>query len=324
MSLTAPFPWYGGKRRIAAQVWERFGEVGVYVEPFAGSLAVLLHRATAAAREVVCDTDGGLCNFWRAVRWAPDEVAYWADWPTVHDDLTARHAWLVEWCGRRAGQLSRDPEYFDAKAAGWWVWGASLWIGSEWCHRAGRPGVGAQRRQVPYVGGKGGGQGVAAQRRQVPNMGVKCGGRGVGAQRTSRPDLVAWMRALAGRLEGVVVLNRPWGSAVTDTVLQQTPSAHKPPVGVFLDPPYIGTSTYGDGGDAAAEAFRWAIDHGDRHRVAYCAHAGDFAWPAGWDVDTRGFTGIRDPARRDATDLVAYSPACLPPAQSDLFHGSER
>lgn len=39
--LKAPFPWFGGKSRAAHLVWERFGAVGNYVEPFAGSLAVL-------------------------------------------------------------------------------------------------------------------------------------------------------------------------------------------------------------------------------------------------------------------------------------------
>lgn len=42
--LRAPFPWFGGKRRVAAQVWEALGAVDNYVEPFAGSLAVLLER----------------------------------------------------------------------------------------------------------------------------------------------------------------------------------------------------------------------------------------------------------------------------------------
>jgi site-specific DNA-adenine methylase len=40
--LRAPFPWFGGKSRIAHLVWERFGDVAHYIEPFAGSLAVLL------------------------------------------------------------------------------------------------------------------------------------------------------------------------------------------------------------------------------------------------------------------------------------------
>ena len=42
--LKAPFPWFGGKSRVAHFVWPRFGNVGNYVEPFAGSLAVLLKR----------------------------------------------------------------------------------------------------------------------------------------------------------------------------------------------------------------------------------------------------------------------------------------
>lgn len=38
MSVAAPFPWFGGKRRIAHVVWQRFGDVPNYVEPFAGSV----------------------------------------------------------------------------------------------------------------------------------------------------------------------------------------------------------------------------------------------------------------------------------------------
>jgi site-specific DNA-adenine methylase len=44
MKLKAPFPYFGGKSRIAAEVWRRFGDVKTYVEPFCGSCAVLLAR----------------------------------------------------------------------------------------------------------------------------------------------------------------------------------------------------------------------------------------------------------------------------------------
>ena len=40
--LRAPFPYFGGKSRAASLVWERFGTVVNYVEPFFGSGAVLL------------------------------------------------------------------------------------------------------------------------------------------------------------------------------------------------------------------------------------------------------------------------------------------
>lgn len=49
--LRAPFPWFGGKRRVASLVWERFGNVPNYVEPFAGSpptLSELLEGASCA------------------------------------------------------------------------------------------------------------------------------------------------------------------------------------------------------------------------------------------------------------------------------------
>jgi hypothetical protein len=26
-----------------------------------------------------------------------------------------------------------EPEHFDVRIAGWWVWGQCLWIGSGWC-----------------------------------------------------------------------------------------------------------------------------------------------------------------------------------------------
>jgi hypothetical protein len=42
--IDAPFPWFGGKRKVAAEVWARFGAVENYVEPFFGSGAVLLGR----------------------------------------------------------------------------------------------------------------------------------------------------------------------------------------------------------------------------------------------------------------------------------------
>ena len=67
MTLRAPFPYYGGKARWAPLIWERLGNPTVYVEPFAGSLAVLLSRTGGAGpREIVCDLDGMICNFWRA------------------------------------------------------------------------------------------------------------------------------------------------------------------------------------------------------------------------------------------------------------------
>ncbi|MCP3065299.1 DNA adenine methylase [Myxococcus sp. K38C18041901] len=103
-----------------------------YVEPFAGSLAVLLARPTPPGVETVNDLDTYLANFWRALRAAPDEVARHADWPVNEADLHARHRWLVAQ-GDFRQRMRQDPDFFDAKVAGWWVWGICQWIGSGWC-----------------------------------------------------------------------------------------------------------------------------------------------------------------------------------------------
>src|SRR3990167_10434624 len=78
--LHAPFPWFGGKSRIAPLVWQRFGDVANYVEPFSGSLAVLLGRPTPPRGETVNDKDALVCNFWRALQADPDGGGSWADW----------------------------------------------------------------------------------------------------------------------------------------------------------------------------------------------------------------------------------------------------
>ena len=80
-AIKAPFPWFGGKSRVAPLVWERFGDVPNYIEPFAGSLAVLLGRPHDARTETVNDLDCYLANFWRALVAEPDAVADYADWP---------------------------------------------------------------------------------------------------------------------------------------------------------------------------------------------------------------------------------------------------
>ena len=133
MNLSAPFVWFGGKSRVAPIVWRALGNVAHYVEPFFGSGAVLLQRPHAAKCETVNDADGLLSNFWRATRADPEAVAHHAAWPVNEADLHARHLWLVNAKPGITDRLMADPDWFDPKAAGWWVWGCNAWIGSGWC-----------------------------------------------------------------------------------------------------------------------------------------------------------------------------------------------
>jgi hypothetical protein len=170
-----PWQWFGGKADAAEAVWDAIGDVDHYVEPFAGSLAVLLRRPHTANRtyhsETVNDLDGLLCNAWRAIARDPDAVADAASWPVCEADLHARHLALLAW--RAAGNAERlmaDPDFYDARMAGWWAWGQSCWIGAGWCSGRGPWVVGADGRITKRTKG----EGVA---RKLPH--ISDNGRGV-------------------------------------------------------------------------------------------------------------------------------------------------
>jgi len=67
MSLKPPVPYFGGKQSIADQIVSLFPPHWHYVEPFAGSLSVLLAKRPSPA-ETVNDLDGDLMTFWRVLR----------------------------------------------------------------------------------------------------------------------------------------------------------------------------------------------------------------------------------------------------------------
>ena len=129
-----PFVYFGGKSAVANVVWDALGDVLNYCEPFFGSGAVLFLRPGGAGSiETVNDADGFVANFWRALQHDCDAVAEHADNPVNEADLHARHLWLIGQRERITERLMGDPDFYDAKAAGWWCWGLNCWIGSGWC-----------------------------------------------------------------------------------------------------------------------------------------------------------------------------------------------
>jgi DNA adenine methylase len=123
-----PFTYYGGKQRLAPAIVSLLPPHGHYVEPFAGSLAVLLAKPRARM-ETVNDLDGDLVTFWRVLRDRHEDLAqHLALTPharaehaaaydlTVDDDLErARRVWVLLTQGRgatlrRTGwRFYRDP-----------------------------------------------------------------------------------------------------------------------------------------------------------------------------------------------------------------------
>ena len=322
--LNAPFPWFGGKSRAAELIWNALGDCQNYVEPFAGSLAVLLARPHAARTETVNDLDCMIANVWRAIREAPEEVARWADWPVNEADLHARHQWLVDQLAFRE-RMKTDPDFFDAKIAGWWCWGICQWIGSGWCDGAmerKRPGLAAGgkgvHRQRPRLAA--GGMGV---HRQLPHISDS----GIGVHRAT--PLYDWMAALSERLRRVRVCCGDWRR-----VLGPSPTVHVGLTGVLLDPPYSAEAGRDnnlyreESRDVAHDVREWAIEHGGNPmlRIALCGYEGEHAMPAGWRVVEWRPPGGYGTQRRDgsnenqARERLWFSPACLRArGQGDLF-----
>ena len=195
-----------------------------YVEPFAGSLAVLLARETEPKIETVNDLDCWIANFWRSLQHDPESVAQHADWPVNETDLHARHLWLVKQADFRE-RMKTDPDFYDAKVAGWWVWGISQWIGSGWC-------AGAVSRSRPYVSsGKSEGQGVHRKIPMIAN-GPRGTANDVGVE--SLGGLYQWMFHLSDRLRRVRVCCGDW-----KRILGPAPTTCIGTTAVFLDGNYI-------------------------------------------------------------------------------------
>lgn len=293
-NLRAPFPWFGGKSTVSDLVWERFGNVRNYVEPFFGSGAVLLGRPDFEGSETVNDKDGLLANFWRALQHDPEAVAKWADWPVNENDLHARHSYLVNLKDEFVARLEGDPDFYDAKIAGWWVWGICAWIGSGWCSGKGPWRV--INRQLVHLGDAG--QGVNRQ----------------------RENLIQTFTELADRLRDVRVCCGDWSRVMGESVTLKHGLT-----GIFLDPPYADTAGRTadlyreDSLDVAHDVRRWAIENGDNPllRIALCGYEGEHYIPESWECvpwkAMGGFGSQGQTTGRDNANLerIWFSPTCI-------------
>lgn len=340
--LRSPYPWFGGKSRIASLVWQRFGDVRNYVEPFFGSGAVLLARPELRGTETVNDLNGWLCNFWRALQADPDGVAAYADWPVSELDLHARGDWLFyrEDALEFVERLRSDPDYYDLKSAGWWVWGLGAWIGSGW----GREEEKVKRRvsrQLPVLGNAGVGihrttLGVARHRPHLGDAGqgihrstLNNGETAEGPATVKGQQLLSYFRGLSDRMRSVRISCGDW-SRVCGT----SPTVKLGLTGVFLDPPYAVKDRYNrcygdeDDREIAHVVREWAIEHGDdkRMRIALCGydeHAMPDSWECvpwkangGYGLQAKGNSAGRANARRER---IWFSPHCVPAEQSSLL-----
>lgn len=327
VELKAPFPWFGGKTRAAHLVWPRFGNVPNYVEPFAGGLAVLRLRPHPPKNEIVNDLDCYVANAWRAMQQAPEDCAKYADNPVNEADLHARHRWLHRQVEFRQ-RMENDPDYCDAKIAGWWMWGLSCWIGDNFC----RP---KNQDVLPHLTG---GQGVA---RKVPHLTGGQGDRGVNAKTLRRDDspgsasdgrsrsgsqsenLLAWFNALADRLRFTKICCGDWSRVCTKAA-----TYGQGLTAILLDPPYDTTGhddVYGDmSRGVSGNVCQWALENGDNPllRIALCGYEGEHQIPDTWECvawKTTGGYGSQGGNGNAKRERIWFSPHCLKPHKENTL-----
>ena len=272
--IKAPYPYFGGKAKVAADIWQRLGKTDRYIEPFFGSGAVMLASPywRETKKEIINDLNHFVANFWRALQAEPDAVAYHCDYPTIECDLHSRHLWLVNEGAEILKQCAYDEAFYDVKVAGWWVWGMANWIGSHFAVGTGgwtrerlklaedigsldladikavegeivNDGRGVNRKR-PHLSS---GQGV---NRKLPHCG---GGRGVNQLMPVTDEsftdelsffprnhgLYQYIRELSQRFIEVDVCCGDWLRILKPAVtLAGKESTHKGTCAVFLDPPY--------------------------------------------------------------------------------------
>ena len=307
MTLAAPFPYFGGKRRAAPIIWDALGDPGGYVEPFAGSAAALLARPVVIGKrvETLNDADGWLVNAWRSIQLSPDEVAKHCEWPVTEIDYHARLAWLQ---ARRDADLDAslegDPEHHDAKAAAWWLYVCACGIGDPWGSGPWRVVDGHLRKSGDA------GKGV---NRELPHLGPP---KGTMRQNDGTP-LMTYMQALSVRLRDVRITCGDWARVVTPSAIRATCGGDGS-VAILLDPPYTtGGDMYGHVDADVSHAVReWCRTANASLRIVLCGFEDDHdaLLAQGW----RKVQGKAGSGSGYSTDVKAHkrerlwlSPACL-------------
>lgn len=318
--------WYGGKSRAAPLIWQLFGrDIKNYVEPFVGSLSVLLGNPHPAPLETINDKDAFLCNVWRALAADPVGVAGWCDRPPNEADTHAIHTWLVNQRTTFTARLMGDPDYYDSQVAGRWLYGIACWIGGDWCagkgawqsvdgqlvHRPSRNlGVKRQRVQLSTSG-----QGIHKKRIHLSTTAQ-------GVHRTSAL-LAAWFAALQTRLRRVRVCCGDW-----ERVCGRSVTVQHGRTALLFDPPYSAeesryTSIYAVEDLQVAHAVRaWCLynGHDPQLRIVLCGYGTvhDALVAQGWKryawLPSGGFGNMSDGRGRanKRREILWASPACLP------------
>lgn len=351
--LKAPFTYFGGKSKIADEVWKRFGKVANYIEPFFGSGAVLLANPNPeTTKEIVNDLDNLIANCWRSLKYSPEEVAYWCDQPTNEAELHLNELFLVNEGIKRISACEYDMNHYDAEVAGRWLWGMSNNIGSRYCKKG--PWTSREfklasetkdyniknHKDKSIISDE---VGVSRSRPNLTNA-----KHGINRRKIIKPEyidntrpefngvlpirgeLYDYLTLISKRFRNVLVCCGSWERVMSEVVISS--KTHKLSSGIFLDPPYSKEANRDnvykvDDFSIAHDVRKWCIENGDdpRYKIALCGYdvehkeLEDLGWDA-FDWSTQGGYGNNN---KDGSggkinrhrEVIWFSPHCLKPEE---------
>jgi hypothetical protein len=204
-----------------------------------------------------------------------------------------------------AERMLTDPDFFDPKIAGWWLWGRCAWIAGGWC----------DFENISATTGRMG--------RSIPNMNFQ----GVHSERILREGVQEHMVKLARRLRRVRVCCGDWSRLTTPAVCTGVTA-------ILLDPPYfdgLSTGLYAHSdANVSARVRAWAIENGENpdYRICLCGYEGEHPMPPTWEKVAWKASGGYGCQRKDGSnqnqekERLWFSPGCLK-VTDDLFYQAE-
>lgn len=293
MFMKSPYSYFGGKRSVSNIIWSGLGNIENYIEPFFGSLSILLNNPQPSKVETVNDLDCFLVNFWRSLQFDIDNIIKYAKFPVSEVELHSRHQWLLsEEVSDILKKILNDPNFFDAKIAGYWIYGQCASIGNNWLNSKGL-------KALPLLSSAGGGI-----------HGLKF-------------DFERDFKILQDRIKRVRITCGDWSRILTPSILQDNKGLSKNGVtGIVLDPPYSLSSrskVYKEDSDIYSQVCEWAInqEYNDKLRIVVCGYDGDFDFPDTWNEfhwqSNGGLASLGNANGRKNTkrETIYFSPSCL-------------
>lgn len=286
MKIPQAFSYFGGKNRIAYEIWERFGKINIYIEPFAGSAAVLLNSPYIVKLEILNDRYSLITNFFRSAKYAPNKTAKYAKNLVSETELHAIQDYLISQKDLLTKKLEDDLEYFDPKIAGLWVFGLNSWMGTNWCSDK-----------------------TLYKRPTFSKSGIN----------RNNVNLQEYFRMLSNRLQKTIICCGDWKRVVSDFI-----TTKNEPMGIFLDPPYSADAGrennlyIKDDLNVSRQVFDWCIENGKRKnfKIAFCGYSNEYEFPEDWSAlnwkgncawANWGNNKGKDNAKKE---MIWFSPGC--------------